>query len=103
MGSGVYRLTRFATFLFLPVWASPQSAPDQSPPEEAKVHVALRVASESRSFRIGELIPLEMVFTADNTANYSVITIGSDRDGGRVDSDRFLLSPITGFSDPLQP
>jgi hypothetical protein len=41
-----------------------------------------------------------MVFTADG-ANYSVITM--DRDGRRVDSDKFRLSPATGFSDPLRP
>lgn len=99
MGSAVSRLTVIAALAGLPLLASPPAALGQLPPEEAHVHVSLRIFSESRSFHIGELIPLEMVFTA-GTANYSVITIGNDRDGRRVDADQFRISRLPAFQIP---
>ncbi len=86
----------------LRVSAASQIVLSQLPPKEAPVHVTLRIASEKQRFHIGELVPLEMVFTAEG-ADYSVITMDRDRDGRRIDCDKFHFSPAAGFSDPLQP
>lgn len=102
MRNAVAHFVLLGALAFLLVSADSQTAPSPLPAEETHVHVTLRIASETRKFHIGELIPLEMVFTADG-ANYSVITMDRDRDGRRIDSDKFRLSPPTGFSDPLQP
>ena len=70
-------------------------------PAEPPVRVTLRIAAETHTFHAGELIPLEMVFTAGGP-NYGVVFADTRRDGRRIDSDQLHLVPATGFSDPLE-
>jgi hypothetical protein len=102
MRSAAARLILLTPLTLLPVSAQIQ-APTQSPSGNPHAHVILRIASRTSRFHVGELIPLEMVFTVDGLNRYSLVTMSRDRDGRRIDSDQLRVSPSTGFSDPLQP
>ena len=99
MLNGVARCILLIVLALLPAPAALQEASAQLPPRDTPVHVTLRLASETNTFHVGELIPLEMVFSAD-APNYTVVTGARDRDGRRIELDKFLLSPSSGFSDP---
>jgi hypothetical protein len=50
---------------------------------------------------MGEVIPLELAFTAASPEAYQISLASYDR-SGRMSAERFLLEPQTGTSDPLQ-
>jgi len=60
----------------------------------------LRISTDSSVYRMGELIPLELSFTADPSHRVTVNTATYDR-SGRMGHEKFLIEPSDGTSDPI--
>src|SRR5208283_1982961 len=53
------------------------------------------------SFRMGVIIPLDLAFTSSSPNKYQMDMASYDR-SGRLNEDRFVVDPSTGWDDPLQ-
>ncbi|HXQ72193.1 MAG TPA: hypothetical protein VN844_16980, partial [Pyrinomonadaceae bacterium] len=76
------------------VWA--QSAP----PVDPQITLKVSVASNQREFRIGETIPLQLSFSSTVKERYQLNMAQYDR-SGRMNYERFDVSPAQGAVDPL--
>jgi hypothetical protein len=83
-------LTRF--FLSLTAVAACAHAQD--------AHLELRCPASSAQFRMGEAIPLDLVFTATTPKRYEVNMAAYDR-SGRMSFEAFEVAPRQGTRDPL--
>jgi hypothetical protein len=70
-------------------------------PQESEAFLELRTANGSSQYQIGEIIPLQLIFTTSIPGKYKVNKASYDR-SGRLSLDRFDVSPSTGWSDPLE-
>jgi hypothetical protein len=71
-----------------------------APPVDPKVVLTISIANKQREFRIGETIPLQLNFTSTVKERYQVNVAQYDR-SGRMDYERFILSPAQGAVDPM--
>lgn len=60
----------------------------------------MRTAAGQTTFHMGERIPLELSFSAAEEKRYEITTASYDR-SGRMNYERFDVSPAAGWSDPL--
>jgi len=60
----------------------------------------VRFADGKNTFRMGERIPIELVFTSSLGETYQVSTASYDR-SGRLNTERYALLPAAGFSDAM--
>lgn len=67
---------------------------------ERDVRLEIQSPAGQTTFQVGEVIPLELVFTSAVPTVYSLSLPIWDR-SGRVDVDHFEVEPKTGWSDPL--
>lgn len=75
-----------------------QPATPRDDPED--IQFVLRLKDGKTQFRQGEIINLELSFTSTKPNTYSANTANYDR-SGRLEMDKFHVSPKEGTSDPL--
>ena len=76
-----------------PAYAQPvDPAPD--------IRLTARISSGQTTFRVGELIPLELSFSSTAEQKYQLNPASGDR-SGRMNYESFAVEPRTGWSDPL--
>jgi hypothetical protein len=65
--------------------------------------IGLQVKTENgrTKFQTGELIPLKLSFTSSAAKKYQINMASYDR-SGRMNYEKFLVEPESGWSDPLQ-
>jgi hypothetical protein len=68
--------------------------------QQAKPVLDVQVANGQTTFHIGERIPLVLTFTTPNDTGFLIYPYESGH-GGEFDSDRFNVTPATGWADPL--
>jgi hypothetical protein len=61
----------------------------------------LRLSLSKTEFHCGEVIPLDLAFTAEGPDRYQISLASYDR-SGRMSHDQFLIDPKEGTSDPVQ-
>lgn len=61
----------------------------------------LRLSTKSKTFHLGELIPLQLSFTSSRPKRYSINTASYDR-SGRMNYEKFVVLPAEGTHDPLE-
>ena len=78
------------------------SAPAQTmsgtPPTD--VRLTVRVQTGQSTFRIGEVIPLELSFSSTSPNKYQFDNASYDR-SGRLNAETFAIEPGAGWDDPL--
>src|SRR5579872_4274544 len=70
-------------------------------PRSADPQLTISTRDNQLSFRIGEIIPLDLAFTSFSPNKYQMDMASYDR-SGRLNEDRFVVDPSTGWDDPLQ-
>ena len=75
----------------------PQTLPNPSPSD---VKLTVTTKSNQSTFRIGEIVPLELAFTSSAQGKYQLDTASYDR-SGRLNEENFIVEPGTGWDDPL--
>ncbi len=80
---------------------SPAAGQPQLPPD-SNVALRLSIVGAERPFRIGEAIPVELEFSTAVSERYQVNRASYDR-SGRMEYERFTVSPSGGSEDPLAP
>jgi hypothetical protein len=91
---------RIASVLLLGGLGSAQSQP--SPEINPDIRLELRTRGNQQTFRIGEIIPLELRFSSIVENKYRLDTRSGDLTG-RVDMERYAVEPHSGWCDPLDP
>ncbi len=71
-----------------------------APPVDPKIVLEVSIATNQREFHIGETIPLQLSFSSTVKDHYQVNMAQYDR-SGRMNYDRFEVSPANGAVDPL--
>ena len=79
--------------------AGAQSAPP-APPIDPKIALKISLANNQREFHIGETIPLQLSFSSTVKDRYQINMAQYDR-SGRMNYERFVVSPAQGAVDPL--
>lgn len=74
--------------------------PQPQPPPDPNVVLRVSIVGGNRPFRIGETIPLELEFSSAVSERYQVNAATYDR-SGRMEYERFTVSPSGGSVDPL--
>ncbi len=69
--------------------------------EDAAPHLQVGTFNQQVTFRIGERIPLELVFTGPNNKRFEINLARYDR-SGRMSYESFEVVPSSGWSDPLE-
>jgi hypothetical protein len=77
---------------------SAQTIPNSSPSDP---QLTISTRDNQLSFRIGEIIPLDLAFTSSSPNKYQMDMASYDR-SGRLNEDKFVADPSTGWDDPLQ-
>ena len=91
---------RLLGFLLLVGIAVVHTRAQSTPPVDRNVVLNVSIASEQREFRIGETIPLQLNFSSTVKDRYQVNMAQYDR-SGRMNYERFIVSPAQGAVDPL--
>jgi len=94
------RTTLFALTLFpaMVLSANPGPSAPETPPSDVKLTVVIRGGQST--FRIGEIVPLELLFTSTAPGKYQVDNASYDR-SGRLRLETFAVEPERGWDDPL--
>src|ERR1700694_2143273 len=66
---------------------------------DSAVTLSIRILDHAASFRVGEVIPLELVFSASGPESYEIGMRNYDR-SGRLDIEQFHVTPAG--RDPLK-
>jgi hypothetical protein len=70
--------------------------------QQNQAALSFETASGQSTFHIGERIPLKLTFSSPNDTDYLIAPLIRGR-GGEFDCNRFeVVSPATGWSDPLE-
>ena len=69
--------------------------------EDAAPYLQAGTFNQQVTFRIGERIPLELVFTGPNNKRFEINLARYDR-SGRMSYESFEVVPSSGWSDPLE-
>lgn len=95
------RLPVFVLLVVLGGWlAAPVSAqlPKFSSPSD--VQLVAQTRGGQKTFRIGEVIPIDLSFTSSSSEAYAFNTATYDR-SGRLNRESFAIEPKNGWDDPL--
>lgn len=87
------------TLLILLAVSAPLAASAQAA-APSDVQLIARVHGGQTTFRIGEVIPIELSFTSISPRTYQFDNATYDR-SGRLNEDQFSIEPKTGWDDPL--
>jgi hypothetical protein len=71
-----------------------------APPVDPMIVLEMSIATNQREFHLGETIPLQLSFSSTVKEHYQVNMAQYDR-GGRMNYERFEVSPANGAVDPL--
>ena len=97
-------LATFLTVLLLSLLAvarvSAQTVPPPTMGVDNKILLKVTLATNQREFHIGETIPLQLSFSSAVKDRYQLNMAQYDR-GGRMNYERFIVSPAEGAVDPL--
>jgi hypothetical protein len=66
----------------------------------ADVKLTIRTQGNQSAFHIGEIIPLQLVFTSVSPGKYQIDTASYDR-SGRLNEETFVVEPKSAWDDPL--
>jgi hypothetical protein len=86
--------------LLLVALAAVHICAQSTPPVDPKIVLEVSIATAQREFRIGETIPLQLSFSSNVKDRYQVNMAQYDR-SGRMNYERFTVSPSQGAADPL--
>jgi hypothetical protein len=89
-----------ALLQFVPLAAWPWQDGEEQPQTAADVRLVLSVRGDRSTFRIGEVIPLELAFTSSSPKKYQIDKATYDR-SGRLGLETWAIQPDGGFDDPL--
>ncbi len=96
--------TFWPALLLLPALAMPgyswQAAPNPSSSLSSDLKLTVRGRGNQSTFQIGEVIPLELLFTSSTPDKYRLDTRIGDR-SGRQNMESFEIEPMSGWNDPL--
>lgn len=100
-----YLLRILATFLTLLLLVAvarvgAQTVPPPTMGVDNKILLKVTLATNQREFHIGETIPLQLSFSSAVKDRYQLNMAQYDR-GGRMNYERFIVSPAEGAVDPL--
>lgn len=76
----------------------PEETP--TPPIDPKIDFKVSVVGKRNEFRIGEIIPIKLSFSSRLKHRYEVNQASYDR-SGRMDYERFRVTPAEGAVDPM--
>src|SRR5271157_932268 len=97
-------MRRIATALFplvaLAVGGPAAQDEHSQPSSPADVRLSARTKGGQTTFRLGEVIPLELSFTSPTEKKYQLDMAGYDR-SGRMNEETFAVKPEAGWDDPL--
>jgi hypothetical protein len=80
---------------------SSRSAQSSPGPASSDPQLTISTSNNQLSFRVGEIISLDLAFTSSSPNKYQMDMASYDR-SGRLSEDRFVVDPSTGWDDPLQ-
>ena len=92
--------TRALTFLLLVGVAIARVYAQSAPPVDPKIVFKVSLVNNQREFHIGETIPLQLSFSSAVKNHYQLNAAQYDR-SGRMNYERFVVSPAKGAVDPL--
>src|SRR6267154_1566944 len=88
------------TLLLFVAIAVMRTGAQSGPPVDPKIVLEVSIATNQREFHIGETIPLQLSFSSVVKDRYQINMAQSDR-SGRMNYERFSVSPSEGAVDPL--
>src|SRR2546426_3458863 len=91
---------RFITIFLILCFLSGTLAAQSKPPRDTNVVLQVSIAGNQQEFHIGETIPLKLSFKTTVKDAYEVNMAQYDR-SGRMNYERFVVSPAEGAVDPL--
>src|SRR5258705_2898297 len=91
---------RLLIFFLLVGIAEVHTCAQSAPPVDPKIVLEVSIATGQRTFHIGETIPLQLAFSSSVKDCYQVNMAHYDR-SGRMNYERFSVSPAEGAVDPL--
>lgn len=91
---------RLLTFFLLVGLAITRVCAQSAPPVDPQVVLKISLAGNQREFHIGETIPVQLSFSSTVKDLYRLNLAQYDR-SGRMDHERFVVSPAQGAVDPL--
>jgi hypothetical protein len=91
---------RLLTFLLFAGVTIARVCAQSAPPVDPKIVFKVSLASNQHEFHIGETIPLQLSFSSTVKDRYQVNMAQYDR-SGRMNYERFVVSPAQGAVDPL--
>lgn len=93
-------LSSALTILLLAGLAVARVCAQSAPPVDPKIVFKVALAGSQREFRMGETIPLQLSFSSSVKDRYQINMAQYDR-SGRMNYERFEVSPAQGAVDPL--
>lgn len=90
----------YTTLLLVTLSGGYTTAAQSNPQVDENVILEISVAENQQSFCIGETIPLKLSFKSKVPNHYQINTAQYDR-SGRMNYERFVVSPAEGAEDPL--
>jgi hypothetical protein len=96
------RNTRPLTLLVLVGVAIARVYAQSAPPADPKIIFKVAIPNNQREFHIGETIPLQLSFSSTVKNRYQINMAQYDR-SGRMNYERFVVSPAHSAVDPLPP
>jgi hypothetical protein len=91
---------RLLMLLLLVGIAVAHTCAQSTPPIDSKIVLEVSIATNQREFHIGETIPLQLSFSSTVKDRYQINMAKYDR-SGRMNYERFTISPEQGAVDPL--
>ncbi len=90
--------TSFASLPALGKQSATSGAVTQTPQD---VRLQVQIDGGKTQFQTGEIVPLKLSFTSSAAKKYQINMATYDR-SGRMNYEKFLIEPESGWSDPLQ-
>ncbi len=91
---------RLLTCLLVVGLAVAHTCAQETPTVDRNVVLKVSIANDRREFRMGETIPLQLSFSSTLKDRYQINLAQYDR-SGRMEYERFTVSPAQGAVDPL--
>src|SRR2546429_9602679 len=69
--------------------------------QQSDVRLQVQIENGKTQFQMGEIIPLKLSFTSSTPKKYQINLATYDR-SGRMNYEKFMVEPESGWSDPLK-